>query len=231
MKMKTSEAATDLVVFDMDETLIGNDLTVLWHTFVVEELKMADEQFLAQDKEMMDLYYQGEMDLDDYMAFSLSPLRSLTAEQVDALADRYVSEQAAQYIFPQANALLAELQKRNVTCMIISASASFLVKAMGRYLGIPSAEGVDLEIENGYYTGKIDGIPSYQYGKVIRLQRWLETSGGSYSSIHFYSDSINDLPLLLEVDHPIVVNGCPQLQSEAASRGWPQLEWQLCEAG
>ncbi|MGR5142984.1 HAD family hydrolase [Photobacterium sp. DNB23_23_1] len=231
MNMKTPEAATELVVFDMDETLIGNDLTVLWHAFVVSELGLADDRFLAQDKQMMDLYYQGKMDLDAYMAFSLSPLMSLTAEQVDALADRYVSEQAAQYIFPQAKTLLADLRTRNVTCMIISASASFLVKAMGRYLGIPYAEGVDLVVDNGYYTGKIDGIPSYQHGKVIRLQRWLEANDGSYTPIHFYSDSINDLPLLLEVDYPVVVNGCPKLQSEAITRGWPQLRWQLSNVG
>ncbi len=222
IKSKTIE----LAIFDMDETLITNDLSVLWHQFLVEELKLAGAEFLEQDKIKMTSYYRGEMDLADYMAFSLSPLEGYTAEYIDAMADQYVESTASQFIFPQAQELLSALKLKGVTCMIISASATFLVKAMARYLGIPYAEGVNLAVEGGYYTGDIEGVPSYQDGKVIRLEQWVASKEEMYSPIHFYSDSINDLPLLNVVDYPVVVNGCALLSVEAEKKGWPQLTWQ-----
>ncbi|MGF1701639.1 HAD-IB family hydrolase [Photobacterium makurazakiensis] len=225
MLVKEINQPCELAIFDMDETLIANDLSMLWHQFLVEELGLVDKEFLEEDKRMMALYYEGKMDLDAYIAFSLSPLDGYSALEIDAMADNYVQSSASKYIYPQAKVLLEELKQKGITCMIISASVTFLVKAMARYLRLSHAEGVDLVIKDGCYTGKIQGTPSYQDGKVIRLEQWVERRGEQYAPIHFYSDSINDLPLLLEVDYPVVVNGCERLRLEANKYGWQQLHW------
>jgi len=39
----------------------------------------------------------------------------------------------------------------------------------------------------------------------------------------FYSDSLNDMPLLEKVDHPVAVDPDPTLLAHAESRGWPVI--------
>ncbi|MDR9826265.1 HAD family hydrolase [Vibrio sp. FNV 38] len=223
----TQTPLKELHIFDMDETLIAQDLSVLWHQHLVDTLQLADAQFVEQDKLLMADYYQGAMDLDRYVAFSLEPLARFTTIEIDQLADQFVQSTAAGYLYPQARELIDTLQQQGKACMIISATVTFLVRALARFLGVPFAEGVNLvEIDN-HYTGRIEGVPSYQSGKVIRLQQWLETQNEQYQATHFYSDSINDLPLLLAVPNPVVVNGCPQLLIEAKARDWPQKNWSI----
>jgi phosphoserine phosphatase len=43
----------------------------------------------------------------------------------------------------------------------------------------------------------------------------------SFSDSVFYSDSMNDLPLLSMVQTPIAVNPDPTLQQHAEQHGWP----------
>ena len=61
---------------------------------------------------------------------------------------------------------------------------------------------------------------------MLRLQQWLEDQGLTWSDIRstFYSDSINDLPLLEKVNHPVATNPDDRLRSLAQQRGWPILE-------
>ncbi|MGL6259205.1 HAD family hydrolase [Vibrio sp. WXL210] len=227
MQTQSINTPTPLIIFDMDETLIAKDLSVLWHHYLVHELNIAAADFLEQDKHHMQRYYQGAMDMDEYIAFSLAPLRHYTVDQIDQFAAQFVASHAAQYIYPEALDLIKHLHKQGKACMIISATISLLVKAMAKHLNIEFAEGVNLEISDNYYTGKISGTPSYQKGKVIRLQQWLESQQGRYEATHFYSDSINDLPLLLEVPNPVVINGCQKLTLEAQKRNWTQEKWSL----
>ncbi|MDN2481665.1 HAD family hydrolase [Vibrio agarivorans] len=227
MLNQTHPTPASLYVFDMDETLIAKDLSVLWHQHLVHDLHLADEAFLAEDEKMMADYYQGAMNLDGYVEFSMQPIKHLSTTEIDAIADTFIETTAARYVYPQAISLLQELHHQGKTCMIISATVTFLVKALAKHLDIEFAEGVNLHQENGFYTGKIFGVPSYQAGKVIRLKQWLESQNGEYMATHFYSDSINDLPLLLEVPNPIVVNGCPKLKEHAVQSGWQQLSWAL----
>lgn len=221
------ESQTPLVIFDMDETLIAKDLTVLWHHYLVHDLKLADASFLEEDKRQMEQYYAGAMNLDNYVAFSLAPLSQYTVEQIDQFAEQFVADTAAQFIYPQAKRLVEQLHKSGSACMIISATVTLLVRAMAKHLNIEFAEGVNLEVIDGHYSGRISGVASYQNGKVIRLQQWLDDQAGQYRATHFYSDSINDLPLLLEVPNPVVINGCPKLLAEAERRNWPQESWSL----
>ncbi|RKZ98275.1 MAG: HAD-IB family hydrolase, partial [Gammaproteobacteria bacterium] len=76
------------------------------------------------------------------------------------------------------------------------------------------------EVINGSYTGKVAGTPSYQEGKVKRLQEWLDAQNLTLEGSYFYSDSHNDLPLLELVEHPIAVDPDPKLQTIAQQRGW-----------
>jgi hypothetical protein len=66
----------------------------------------------------------------------------------------------------------------------------------------------------------------YQDGKVRKVEEWLAARGRTLADTitTFYSDSINDLPLLEKVTHPVVTNGDARLRAVALERGWPTLQ-------
>ncbi|WP_170977619.1 HAD family hydrolase, partial [Pseudomonas asiatica] len=71
------------------------------------------------------------------------------------------------------------------------------------------------------YTGRSTDIPCFREGKVTRLERWMLENGFDLEDSYFYSDSMNDLPLLQRVAHAVAVDPDPKLRAEAEMRGWP----------
>lgn len=214
-----------LYVFDMDETLIDADCAMIWNQFLVEKGIATAPDFIEQDKHLMGLYAEGKMDMKDYLRFAMEPLATMAKPQVDALVEECVDKYILAKQFKQAKTLIKQLTKDNIDMVIISASATFLVAAVGRRLGIPSALGIDLVEKQNCYSAEISGVPSYREGKVTRLQQWLDTQQQSFSEIHFYTDSINDLPLCQYADYAYLVNPCPRLQRYADQPNWQVLSW------
>ncbi len=112
-------------------------------------------------------------------------------------------------------------------CVIITATNSFITQPIAQAFGIEALIATEPELVNGEYTGKVAGLPSFREGKVTRLNDWLAEKNwtmDSFESSHFYSDSINDLPLLECVSHPVAANPDNKLAEIAQARGWPVLE-------
>ncbi|EHU5195717.1 TPA: HAD family hydrolase [Vibrio vulnificus] len=214
-----------LYVFDLDETLIQGDCAMIWNAFLVDKGIATSPDFIAEDRRLMALYAQGKMDMEDYLRFSISPLANLTTSEVELLAKECVETRILDKLFPQANTLINHLANEGIDMLIISASVSFLVAEVGRCIGIPQTLGINMREVHGRYSTEIEGVPSYRQGKVTRLQQWQETQPKHYSEIHFYTDSINDLPLCEYADFAYLVNPCPQLKQHAHRPNWTVLHW------
>jgi hypothetical protein len=79
-------------------------------------------------------------------------------------------------------------------------------------------------VAHGVYTGKTVGTLTYREGKITRLLEWLDAEEETLEGASFYSDSRNDLPLLLKVDFPHVVNPDPLLSTPKSRLADPSLE-------
>lgn len=216
-----------LYVFDMDETLIDADCAMLWNAFLVRKGIIAEPGFLEQDQRLMRLYAQGKMDMEDYLEFSIAPLASLPVEEVNRLVEECVLEEILVKQFTQSKDLIEQLRQQQVQMVIISASVSFLVSVVGHHIGIDNTLGIDLVTKQGCYTPEISGIASYREGKVLRLKEWIESQPECFSEIHFYTDSINDLPLCEFADYAYLVNPCPALKAYSDQENWQVLEWSV----
>ncbi|CAM3757870.1 HAD family hydrolase [Vibrio aquimaris] len=214
-----------LYVFDMDETLINGDCSMIWNSFLVQKGVVNQPEFLSEDKRLMDLYIQGKMNMQEYLDFAMAPLSELSTNEVDKLVEECVKSEILGRQFTQAASLIESLLKDNIDMLIISASVTFLVQAVGKQIGITNALGIDLQIKDNRYTSRIQGVPSYREGKVTRLEQWLASMAEQYTDIHFYTDSINDLPLCEFADQAYLVNPCPQLAEHGERYNWPKLSW------
>ena len=75
-------------------------------------------------------------------------------------------------------------------------------------------------MQDGQYTGELVDVPSFQAGKITRLNVWLAEHQATLEGSYFYSDSHNDLPLLEQVSHPVAVDPDETLRKLAVQRGW-----------
>ncbi|MND94367.1 Phosphoserine phosphatase [compost metagenome] len=183
------------------------------------------ESFLRRDRELMDAYGKGHLAMEDYMTFSLEPLIGRTPEEVDHLVGPWVEDFIEPIIFSDATRTIAAHRKAGDRILVISASGTHLVRPIAERLGIDEILGIELEVAHGVYSGKTTGVLTYREGKITRLLEWLDQEEENLEGASFYSDSRNDLPLLVKVDYPHVVNPDPVLREHAEKNGWPIHTW------
>lgn len=213
-----------LAIFDLDETLVCGDSCSLFCQFMLAE-GLVDSDFIERDKRMMALYNAEKLVLDDYIGFFIEPLSHLSITAIDEIMPRFVELYIAPRIYGEAHQILEIQTALGNRLLIISATAEFIVSAVARHLGVADVLAIRLGSKEGYYTGKIEGVPTFRQGKVTRLHSWLIEQNENLIDAQFYSDSINDLPLLELVDYPIATNPDKQLTKIAAQRHWPVLNW------
>lgn len=210
-----------LAIFDLDNTLLAGDSDHAWGQFLIDQglvdssvVKAANEAFYKQ-------YQAGELDIDRYLRFSLSFLAGKPLEELASLHRQFMTTVIEPMIAPGCWSLLDHHRERGDTLMIITATNRFVTGPIAKHLNIEHLIACEAEMANGRYTGLPAGIPSYQEGKVERLNIWLEEHRESLDGAWFYSDSLNDLPLLRLVDHPVAVDPDATLAAEAKQRNWP----------
>ena len=141
--------------------------------------------------------------------------------------EAFMAEVVRPAIRDNAIELVQEHIKRGDLCAIVTATNDFVTAPIARAFGIPHLIATVAEARLGRYTGRIQGVPSFQAGKIVRVDEWLAGLGLSrtaFQETYFYSDSPNDLPLLEVVSHPIATNPSPALRAVAQERGWKVLD-------
>ncbi len=214
-----------LAIFDLDDTLIHGDSASLWSREMMRLGWVEDEDFLSLDQELMNAYSQGKLAMEDYMAFSLTPMVGRTVGNVAEAVAHFIKTVIDPLVYREARQTIARHKAAGDRLLVISATGVHIVSPVAAHLGIDEVLAIDLEVQDGQFTGLTEGILTYREGKVLRLSEWLRTQDEMLEGAFFYSDSRNDLPLLKLVDNPITVNPDPTLRAYAQEHGWPVLDW------
>ncbi|MGQ7245812.1 HAD family hydrolase [Halomonas sp. V046] len=209
-----------LAIFDLDNTLLSTDSDHAWGEFLLEQGAVDEVSYREANDRFKADYDAGRLDMMAFLAVALKPLSDNSPEQLAAWHQQFMASKIEPHILPRAEELIARHRSRGDTLLIITATNRFITAPIAERLGIDDLIAVDPEMIDGRYTGRVDGIPSFQEGKVTRLNAWLEDRDETLDGAWFYSDSQNDLPLLELVDHPVAVDPDPALREVAESRSW-----------
>lgn len=209
-----------LAIFDLDNTLLAGDSDHAWGEFLVEEGIVDAEAYRKANDRFYQEYLNGELDILNYLGFALQPLSVHSMDDLLKWRATFMDKKVRPMRLKKADELLNSHRERGHTLMIITATNRFVTEPIADALGIDHLIATEPEMVNGRYTGGIAGTPSFQDGKVARLNDWLAATGESLGGAWFYSDSHNDLPLLEKVDNPIAVDPDPKLEEYARNQGW-----------
>ena len=213
----------NLVLFDLDNTLLSGDTDVEWLDFLVERGVLPASEREA-NHEMDRRYARGEATPLEYVRFYLGYYRAHDMSALLEWRKVFFENRIRALMLPAARKLI-QAQEGNLAA-IITATNRFLVEPIAADFGIEHLMATEPEMRDGRFTGDLVAEPCMREGKIAHLGRWLAARGRKledFGESWFYSDSINDLPLLERVTHPVAVDASPKLADVARERGWRTL--------
>lgn len=216
-----------LALFDLDHTLLPIDSDYAWGVFTADIGWTDPVLFKARNDAFYEHYRAGTLDIHDYVRFATEAVRLRGAEAAALGHQRFMRDVVEPALREPARALLRRHQAQGDTVVIVTATNEFVTRPIADALGVRELIAVELERDaQGWITGEIRGTPSFRDGKVARVEQWLASRGLDWTTVDstFYSDSMNDLPLLERVSHPVATNADPRLRALAAERGWRILD-------
>jgi HAD superfamily hydrolase (TIGR01490 family) len=214
----------DLVLFDLDNTLLAGDSDYEWAQFLIDRGVLDRATYEAANDRFYEQYQAGVLDIYEFLDFQLAPLARHPRARLDAWHAEFMDAKIRPMIGRPARDLVAGHLAAGSLCAIVTATNSFVTGPIAREFGIAHLIATEPETRDGAFTGKVTGVPSFRAGKVARLEQWLSGRGQAlerFDATWFYSDSHNDLPLLELVARPIAVDPDDRLRDLAATRGWP----------
>ncbi|MCP1650383.1 HAD family hydrolase [Pseudomonas nitroreducens] len=212
-----------LALFDLDNTLLAGDSDHSWGEWLCQRGLVDAGEYQARNDAFYADYMAGTLDVFAYQAFTQAILGRTDLAQLAAWHRQFMEEVIEPIVLAKGEALLAEHRAAGDKLVIITATNRFITAPIAERLGVETLIATECEMQDGLYTGRTCGVPCFQGGKVIRLNRWLEETGLGLGDAYFYSDSRNDLPLLELVANPVAVDPDDTLRSIATERGWPVL--------
>lgn len=222
-----SSGKKKVALFDLDHTLLPIDSDYSWGEFT-QQIGWTDPvDFKRRNDEFYAHYVAGTLDVHDYVRFAVEALRQRGAAAYEEAHARFMREWIAPVLREPALALVRSHQQQGDLVAIVTATNELVTRPIARLFDVPELIAVELERDaSGWITGEIAGVPSMREGKVVRVTQWLAARGLDWLDVEstFYSDSMNDLPLLERVDHPVATNPDARLRPIALERGWRILD-------
>jgi HAD superfamily hydrolase (TIGR01490 family) len=220
MALTTKRAA----FFDVDNTLIrGSTIYFLGRGMYqrgyftkkdISRFVLANLRFRLTGKENKDEIQRFQDAATDFIGgHNVKDIEAIAQE----IYDEYVSPAMWQGTIDIAQALEAE----GIEVYLVTAAPEDMAVLIAKRLGLTGAVGSKAEIENGTYTGRMNGALLHGKEKAIAVTELAKEKGFNLSECFAFSDSNNDLPLLLCVGHPSAINPDALLGLRAMAEGWP----------
>jgi len=211
----------NLTLFDLDNTLLSGDSDFEWAQFLIEKKVLDREVYEARNDAFYEQYKDGTLDIHAFLDFQLKPLSRHPRHTLDEWRAEFMRVKILPIMRPRGRELVA--RHRADLCAIVTATNSFVTAPIAREFGIEHLIATEPVQAGGEFTGAVAGTPCFREGKITQLELWLKGRGQtlqSFGESRFYSDSLNDLPLLTRVTHPVAVDPDDTLRAHAQQHGW-----------
>jgi len=212
-----------IALFDLDHTLIPFDSGGAFARHMAAQGAI-DASFEPQYLDYCRRYAEGRVDMREMHRFTVRAFGAHPPDRLRQWMDDFAAAIAPR-IPAAARALVKSHQDAGHACALVTATTRFVAQAFGEAVGLADVLATEPEVDaHGRYTGEVVGEPCFREHKITHVEAWLARQGATWATVArswFYSDSINDLPLLAHVSDPVAVDPDPMLREEANRRGWP----------
>ncbi|MEZ4293871.1 MAG: HAD family hydrolase [Polyangiaceae bacterium] len=212
-------------LFDMDRTLLKVETATLYakHQRKLGEASLTDMIKLAY---WLTQYTFGVLDVTRVAEKVLVGIRGFPEIALAARCDDWFRQDVEKHITDAGRLAVRRHQARGDICAIVTAASPYASRPLASILGIEHVVSSVFEVDDrGYFTGRPEKPLCIGEGKVIRAKRLLDPLGLTLEDAVFYTDSVQDLPLVERVGEPVCVNPDPRLRRIARKRGYRIEKW------
>lgn len=214
-----------LTLFDLDHTLLTGDSDVLWCEYLMAQGLLDRAAFGVRNADMEARYKAGTVGVQEFADFYASTLAGHGPQHWEPVRQAFLAEQVVPRIPDAARNLVRHHLDAGDLVVMTTATNRYITELTALHLDVEHLLATELEEAEGRFTGRTRGTLNMREGKVERLLEWIAARGHRFEDFEStaYSDSINDLPLLQSVQHPVAVDPDPKLGAIARERGWAVL--------
>jgi HAD superfamily hydrolase (TIGR01490 family) len=116
-------------------------------------------------------------------------------------------------------------KEQGADLVMLSSAIASICFPMASHLEMHSVICSELEVVNQQYTGRPIGKFCFKEEKLDRMNRYLHFNNYAREDSYYYADSIDDLPVLQSVGHPVCVNPDKSLKKIAREHNWIIHTW------
>ncbi len=149
----------------------------------------------------------------------------ISADFIRQIGGEVYDEMIVSKIWPGTKALADEHLNSGRQVWLVTATPVEVAGVMAERLNLTGALGTVAEIVDGHYTGRLVGEILHGAAKGRAVEELAIAQGLDLSRCWAYSDSFNDIPLLMAVGHPVAINPDGQLRRHARDNNWPVYDF------
>ena len=209
----------ELLIFDLDNTLLAGDSDRNWGIFLAEQ-KVVESSYLDESEKFYNNYYDGSLDIDGFLSFCLKPLIENDMSYLLELRKQFIEDKIKPIITEPGREIINQAIEDGKTVIIATATNDFVTRPIADLFNVRTLIATEFEVINQKFTGKVLNTPCFREGKVNKVKKWVDNNNFDLSKASFYSDSFNDLPLLEKVKNPVIVDGDDKLLEIGKNRNW-----------
>ena len=209
----------ELLIFDLDNTLLAGDSDRNWGIFLAEQ-KVVKSSYLDESEKFYNNYYDGSLDIDGFLSFCLKPLIENDMSYLLELRKQFIEDKIKPIITELGREIINQAIEDGKTVIIATATNDFVTRPIADLFNVRTLIATEFEVINQKFTGKVLNTPCFREGKVSKVKKWVDDNNFDLSKASFYSDSFNDLPLIEKVKNPVIVDGDDKLLKIGKNRNW-----------
>ena len=209
----------EIAIFDMDHTVLGIDCDHSWKYF------LADEGFapLAHRDEadrFLDLYHKGRTPINEFIEFQLSEFAGRSIAEIRTIADKHFEQRVRKLIYLQARNVIDKFNHDEIDTILLTGTNRIIANPIAKSLDVSRLIATEPEIEDGYFTGRIDGPFLMKEVKFKSAKDLCSERNIDLDRVTYFADSITDVPLLEKVGYPVVINPRKDMLLIAKANQW-----------
>ena len=209
----------ELLIFDLDNTLLAGDSDRNWGIFLSEQ-QIVDSSYLDESERFYNNYYEGSLDIDGFLSFCLKPLIANDMSLLLKLREKFIEDKIKPIVTKVGKELIDQAHSDGKTVVIATATNDFVTRPIADLFNVSVLIATEFEIKNNTFTGNVLGVPCFRDGKLHKVTKWISDNNFDLSQASFYSDSFNDLPLLEKVKKPVIVDGDDRIREIGKKNNW-----------
>jgi HAD superfamily hydrolase (TIGR01490 family) len=212
--------------FDMDRTVVRRNTGPLYISYAWRHGRLR-KRHVAVGALWTLLYQATLLDTERAMTRAIAALEGDDDASLTDFCEVWFERDVLPIISRSARRVIELHRKRGDILVLLTASLSYTARPVAEHLGLDHVLATRLEVgPGGQLTGRLIAPFCHGDGKVYWAERFAEEHSVDLDESTFYSDSIEDMPMLSRVGHPVIVNPDFRLARLARRKSWRTERWQ-----